>query len=300
MTMHHEGLGPLSPLFNELLERAAERRAQGSTPRVAFDCDQTLIEGDIGEAALATLALRAELPTEQSWWAPLETAIGAQARDELRLQYLEARDAQRVPPALCRALLAAYESLCKRDVRQGYLFAAGVWQGRALEEQARLAEDLVGQALSAPLSPCDQTETLSSRGVRVRPLMRALVKALEAEGVEVWVVSSSERSLVAALATRLGLSSSQVLGLDFELIEGRVTGQPIEPIVIERGKCERFMSVHAEPPIGMFGDSQYDLPLMELSAWGVLIDHGDEALAARARALGVYIIPATTLRPNGS
>ena len=132
-----------------------------------------------------------------------------------------------------------------------------------------------------------------SRGVRVRSVMTSLIGELERAGVEVWVVSSSQRALVQAVAPHLQLSPTRVLGIDVQHEQGRSGVRPVEPCPVAEGKSARFLAELGEPPIGMFGDSRYDLPLMQTAGWGALIDHNNPALARAAEALGVHVIPAS-------
>lgn len=285
-------LGVLEPLLRELIGHAEEARLQGLTPRVAFDCDKTLIDGDIGEATLASMTLSGSLPERDAWWEPLGAVLSAEALQNLIDRYQRARQAMSVSPELFSELWGAYEALCQADIKAGYLYAARIWLGCSLSGlQARSAE-AVSRALAMSLAPCPHAGGLVSRGVRPRPVMRALIDALHQADIEVWVVSSSERSLVQALTPHLGVMPERVIAIDFEPHAGLVSAQPVEPCPIGSGKTERYLSVHEHPPLGMFGDSRHDLPLMQTAGWGALIDHGHVELLQRATALGAHIIPA--------
>lgn len=280
-------------LLQEVCVRAQKARLMGIIPRVAFDCDQTLIDGDIGEATLATVILNGELPRQQAWWAPLLEILDESVLKTLKTRYeLESKQGL-ISPDLFHQIWTAYEMLCQRNIREGYLLAARIWLGLSEQQMTERCHYFVSEALKNDLHPCPKTGSIVSRGVRPRPYMMALIKALTAQEIEVWIVSSSQRQLVQILAPHLGIPPQRVLGIDFHIDE-HIGADPIEPCPIAQGKSERFLSVHQNPPLGMFGDSRYDLPLMETSGWGVLIDHGSVAVVQMAQKLGVVqILPAS-------
>jgi phosphoserine phosphatase len=293
-------------LYAALSERL---KATEGVKRVAFDCDKTLIQGDIGEATLATLLLRGALKGGEAWWRPLEERglINACPQEGLQTRYLQALNSkQGVNPALFEELWTAYEGLCALDIQEGYLLAARCWAGYTPQEARALAHAEVSEALQRPITPCEQTSRLAPRGVRVRPLMRELIDRLHAEGVEVWVVSSSQQYTVEAMVAHLGVPPERVMGIELHSTEGGEVGHDcVRPAPIEEGKRACYLAAHGTPPVAMFGDSRYDLPLMEASGWGVLIDHdnpegseGINELRARAEALGAHIIHASLVDPR--
>jgi len=289
----------LNSLLRELLRRADEAQRAGLTPRVAFDCDQTLIDGDIGEATLASLTLSGELPTQAEWWSPLKAVLGQEGLQSLFDRYEQARRSGAVPVGLFQALWRAYEALCEAHILEGYLFAATVWYGAPASQLTERCEEVAKRALTTEVRACPKTGGVVSRGVRVRPVMRSLVRALQGAGVEVWVVSSSQRGLVQAIAPYLDIPSARVLGIDLKLEQGRSGLTPVEPCPVAEGKSQRFISEHGAPPIGMLGDSRYDLPLMRTAGWGALIDHGQPVLAQLAQEEGFHVIPSSVVSTLG-
>jgi phosphoserine phosphatase len=289
-------------LYAALSERL---KAAEGVKRIAFDCDKTLIQGDIGEATLATLLLRGGLKAGALWWRPLEERglISACPEGGLRARYERALSSEEgVTPSLFAELWAAYEGLCALDIQEGYLLAARCWAGYTPHEARASARDEVSEALERPLTPCELTQGHAPRGVRVRPLMRELIERLHAEGVEVWVVSSSQQYTVEAMVAHLGVPPERVMGIEFHSTEEAVVGHDcVTPAPIEEGKRACYLAAHGAPPVAMFGDSRYDLPLMEASGWGVLIDHESpdklSEVRARAEALGAHVIHASLVNP---
>lgn len=298
-------LGPLTPALEHIRALASSSPAAGRAPdhplRVAFDCDKTLVAGDIGEAAFARLISQGRVRSLDAWWAPLPAEEAralrpAYEREAARIAAERARGGEPEPlnARLFGDLWGSYERLCALNIREGYLFAARCFTGYTPREAAALAAEQVEEALSSPVTagegPC--------LGVRPRPAMRALVAALEGEGLEVWVVSSSHEALVTPLVTReLGVPSGRVIAVGFELDaeSGLLSPSPVEPCPIEEGKRTRFLEQLGAPPLLMVGDSRYDLPLMRASAGGVFVDHGRAVLRAEAEELGALIISAEDL-----
>lgn len=249
----------------------------------AFDCDKTLISGDLGEASLRA-ALRARwVVSHDAWWRHLDVAeIGApQERAEWRRAY--ERDASRgldlstgVDP-LSDELWSAYEDLCTRDVTSAYIYAARLAYQRTSSELSHFAS----QALER------DAETYE------RPLMRDFVSQLQSQGGEVWVVSSSQREIVSVVAARYHIPLDRVVGVDFTRDEqGRSTDLLVEPAPIKEDKVHALAHRTSKRPALMVGDSWYDLPLMSVARSAALIDHGrDPRLSEAAVDLGAAVIP---------
>ena len=317
--MRGAGLSASSSLHQAWLEQSAQAIAldlssseaarHPEEPRFAFDCDQTLIRGDLGEATYRRALAHRWIISHDAWWRHLDVGeIGsAPERAAWRVAYeresqarsLSGGYAEGLPrvDTLSAELWSAYETLCRVDVRSGYIYAArSVYQ--------RLDVEVATLALTA---------LADDPAVEERSSMRSFVEHLADSG-EVWVVSSSQAEIVRALARRYKISDARVVGIDFRCdAKGRYTDELIHPAPIDAAKVDAFKAAakdvseiaphdsvsdrSAPSPTArgltlMVGDSRYDLPMMRYAACAILIDHKRSTELTRAAfELGATCIP---------
>ncbi len=133
-------------------------------------------------------------------------------------------------------------------------------------------------------------EGVMSRGVAVRPPIRALLDALQAHGVRPLVVSASQRDLVEGVVCAwYGLPRGQTWGMQHRLEGGRYTGELLEPVPYGLGKIaatQHLMGGGRTPPLLCAGDANTDL---ELVAWSgdmrIFFDRGGRPFMDMARRL---------------
>jgi phosphoserine phosphatase len=93
--------------------------------------------------------------------------------------------------------------------------------------------------------------------------MRSILEALEAAGVETWIVSASSRLVVAAAAPFMGLPPARVLGMDVDAENGILTDRLRIPLTCGPGKVEAIRQTVGIRPVAAFGDSFGDLEMLE-------------------------------------
>lgn len=311
MSTSHEKLNSeLNSGLNPLYEawRTQTTRVSPEGARFAFDCDQTLIRGDIGEATYRLALSRRAIISHDAWWRHLEEGeIGsALERAAWRASYERASHVEMTESMaqstrseqsseqssdqsleldpLSAELWEAYQRLCRVDVRSGYVYAARLVYQRTRSEVAALTADAFGR----------------DPAVSERSLMREFVTTLQARSGEVWVVSSSQAEIVSVIARRYQIPIGRVVGIDFKRdAEGRYTDQLCDPAPIDERKVDALHSAlsDASAPLElMAGDSRYDLPMMRWAQVGILIDHGRSAeLTQAAQSLGGVIVDAQLL-----
>ncbi len=172
---------------------------------------------------------------------------------EAHLDWLD-RHGVVAPPAPHGSLREAYDALCARDASAGYAWACEVMAGL---DEARVVETARG---------CWQ-----GHRERIFAPMRALVAALAAAGVEVWVVSASHRWIVAAGAAELGVAAERVVAVSVPVAQGRL-GAPVEqPMPNGPGKVAAIAArVGARPVLGA-GNSLHDAPMIDTAEVGLLV-----------------------------
>jgi len=109
----------------------------------------------------------------------------------------------------------------------------------------------------------------------------------------VWVVSGTPTDILVPLLAMLPVD--EVLGMDFELSSGRITGKHSGVSCTGEGKAEKILSLAAGRPISFCaGNGSLDGPMMEIAsrAWSVYPNPDFEAYS---RARGWPVLP----RPPG-
>lgn len=175
-------------------------------------------------------------------------------------------------------LVEAYEAECRRDLLAAYVGLVDTLCAGRTEAEAR------AEALFA-------LREGERRGrVAVRESIRELVWALHRHGWEVWVVTASPEVLVQAVAEQYGIHPHRVLGMRLAVgDEGRYVPGVLTPVTWREGKVDVLRMAIDRDPTLMIGDSEGDLPLLRAARWRLVIDKGDEALGAEARAGGWWL-----------
>lgn len=248
-----------------------------------FDCDQTLINGDIGEAVFRRAINQRWFISHDAFWLHLIEGefLEKQVNHWRKCYEQESQELTRYTHTLSDELWAAYLELCHRDVFSAYVLAARLSYQRTPVELALFTQE----TLAADDKVC------------IRPRMMTFVERLQTIG-KVWVVSSSHIDIVRVIAYHYNIPSTQVVGLDFtRIIETSCySDQLITPAPIGVDKVSAFKQHHQIRPVLMSGDSKHDFPMMNHAHHGLFIDHHrDQELKDQALAISALSISATLL-----
>ena len=265
---------------------------------VAFDWDNTVMRGDIGDLVMLEVLAEHEIqkPAQWSEWGPLTEA----AVDALNTAFgtsstlaLEADTA--------RALLAeiAWSDTAHGapafDPRTNEVFRAPYWMMacllEALPEETRIAlsQKAFGKAQQAPL---EHRARNVEAFARPRPAMLALARWAESRGVATWVVSASEETIVRAIATSLGFDGARVIGAS-PAASLQTFGERV--MTFDEGKrmhlAHRACGQSAEAARGhrpriaiACGDSDTDFGMLACAELIVLFDRGQPRVTKLAEA----------------
>jgi phosphoserine phosphatase len=243
--------------------------ASGPSPLAVFDCDGTVIRGDIGEAMLyyQIEEFLFRVPPAEIW-------RDHPGREELTRLYghlsrctPEARAAHPAFGPFADMILSWYhgqiedgrvEKACADIVR---LFA-----GYAPADVRAYAAATLERELARPLGE----RTLGSRvipaGVRFITESRDLIQALTAGGFEIWAISGSSLWSVEPVFASLGVPASRVIGIDLEVERGVLTDRALEPVPIREKKVEAMRRHRTDRPLLVASDSRNDIPLLQHSS----------------------------------
>jgi phosphoserine phosphatase len=120
----------------------------------------------------------------------------------------------------------------------------------------------------------------------VYPAQRALLRLLEHQGWETWIVSASNRWSVSAGARYLGMAPERVIGVDLVARGGALTSRLAYPLTYGPGKVEAILSRIGRRPDLVVGDSVGDREMMELSqALALLVEYPEDSHQEPIRAV---------------
>ncbi|MEW6282485.1 MAG: HAD-IB family phosphatase, partial [Candidatus Eremiobacterota bacterium] len=115
-----------------------------------------------------------------------------------------------------------YEEAVKRDPAEGYALAVKMMKGVAEESLKAWAAPFAAEHVQA----------------NVFPKQRELVSQLQEAGVDVWIVSASNRWVVEAAAPLLGIDPEQAVGISAVVRDGKLTDEIEGPVTYREGKVE--------------------------------------------------------------
>ncbi len=271
-------------------------------PAAAFDWDETVIDHDIGDALyfhqVDHLAFDFASP---DFWALIpdehRAAWHAEVAPLLGLSPMAAQAHPAYPTYRHRGYRLYYEML-RAPIVVGFPWFTQVLTGMTVAQMDALTEAVLARCLTEPLGETlvfgiDKVEPVRVRcGLRYRPAMLALLRALQDHGFQVWIVTATNRWAVSSMARRLGIPDERVIGMETALDgTGRITTRLIEPAPYHAGKatCLRA-ALGSSRLILAAGDSPSDEAMLQMAqAARLLIGPRNAGLLARvetARARG--------------
>lgn len=226
----------------KVLDEAFE--ALGSAAVMASDGDGTLWRGDVGEDLF-------ELAVAEGLLRP--AALAALRGEAAAHDIAVADDAD--ASGVARELLSSH-----REGRypNGPAFAMMAWAFAGFTESEL-------DAL------CERS--LDERGFaeRVRPELAPVHAWARDRGVPLWLVSASPTAVAAAAGRRMGIPREQVVAMDPRVVDGVVLPELGDEPTYRDGKLRRLRACTGETLLAGFGDSYWDLALIEEARVGVAV-----------------------------
>ena len=241
----------------------------GLPPGAVFDCDGTVIRGDIGEAMFYF-----QIEHFLFRQSPAEIWADHPGRDILQRLYARLKD---LPDDRRRTdsefddfagiLLAWYfDQIDGGQVIKACADIVRLFAGYRPSEVRAIAHDAFESEIHAPLG----TRRLGGRsvpqGIRYIQESVELLSELQSRGFTIWPVSGSNRWSVESVFQRLGAAAERVIGIDLAIEKGVFTGKAIDPIPIRQGKIDALKQRTATAPLLVASDSKNDIPLFLYSA----------------------------------
>lgn len=297
--------------------RAAIADTMRQTPRserriAVFDFDNTCILGDIGELyshfLIDELLYRYDL---DEFWDLIDEADGRDKIRELALASLDLPEGERDASDAYRSYLAEMGALYGRKlVREGkastYAWAVLLHVGISALDMKILSQRAIDIELRRPVE-IEERQTSRGETVRIgrglRPFLEIaqLMRSLERNGFEVWVVSATNQWSVETFAGHFGVPENRVVGNRVFVEYGVLTDELVAPALFRQGKVDVIEREIGAIPTMVFGDSDTDFDMMATaSRLGVVIDHGNQIMRVGAAEHGWVIQPQAELTPLGS
>jgi phosphoserine phosphatase len=246
----------IATLFDSLLQK---RSSPHLAPLFVFDCDGTIIRGDIGEAMFY-------YQIEHSLFriSPAEIWTDYPDRSELDRQYrrLHTGPTPETHSLFAEMLLAWYfDQLAAHKTSKACADIVRLFAGFSLEEIRAIGNDTLTYELTAPIG----TRPLGKRdvptGIRYIAESQELFHAVREKGLDIIVISGSAVWGVRSVFSRLGFPEDRVYGIDLEVDGTKLTAKTKTPIPVLEGKVSLLHQLTSGKPAAVFSDSVYDIPL---------------------------------------
>jgi len=256
------------PALRALLEHTASRSPL-SRPLAVFDCDGTVIKGDIGEAMFFR-----QIEEFQFKCSPAEIWPDFPHRRELDKAYRalaplapKERSAHPSFEAFAGYLLSwYYEQLSEGDVAKACADIVRLFAGFPEAEVRSFAAHSLKHELQSPLGARKLGGRDVHRGVRYLREGVELLRLLQEHHFDIWAVSGSSAWSVEPVFQALGVPAYQVIGISLTSANGRLTDTAVEPIPIREGKVGALKARDPRVPLLVASDSRNDIPLLLYSA----------------------------------
>jgi phosphoserine phosphatase len=246
-----------------------QNHAQGTPPIALFDCDGTVIRGDIGEAMFYHQIERFLFRRS-----PAEVWTGHPHRDVLDATYQTLARAQRsdrntLPEfqSFAEILLSWYfDRIEAGQVIEACADIVRLFAGFTLSEVRAIADATFAGELAAPPGERRLGKRVLPRGIRFIGEATELLGELQKLRFEIWAISGSNRWSVEPVFRKLGISADHVVGIELAIRNGILTDTALEPIPIREGKI-RSIALHTpRRPVLTASDSKNDIPLFLYSS----------------------------------
>jgi len=256
---------PLQPTLPEaFFERHAPRNGS-PRPLAVFDCDGTVIQGDIGESMfyrqIEHFAFRVS-PADVLRDHPHRTEL-ARNYDVLSATPEAKRRTHSAFEQFARLLLDRYlGQLAEGKIAKACSEIVQLLAGFTLAEVRSFAEATCAEEMQMPMAQCALGGRMLPRGTRFLRESVDIVHALQDRGFDIYAVSGSCKWSVEPVFRRLGVPEAQVIGIDLHDTNGVLTAESRTPIPIHGGKVESLRTFDSRSPVLVASDSRNDIPLL--------------------------------------
>jgi phosphoserine phosphatase len=252
------------PALRRLLEQS-HAGDPGVRPLAVFDCDGTVIQGDIGESVffrqIEEFFFRVS-PADLWPDHPHRAALDAVYRTLAALDP-GARISHPGFPEFAEHLLSFYyDQLAADAVHKGCADIVRLFAGFTVAEVQAFSRDTLQRELHVPLGEKALGRRKVHSGARFLGEAKELIQILLKNGFDIWAVSGSSKWSVEPVFTAFGIPEDQVIGISLAHHNGTLSDIPIEPIPIRAEKVGALQALETRIPLLVASDSRNDIPLL--------------------------------------
>jgi phosphoserine phosphatase len=126
----------------------------------------------------------------------------------------------------------------------------------------------------------------------VFPELKELIEALQAAGVELWAVSSTNKWVIAEGVREFGIPEERILAAEVAVKNGLITSELVD-VPTDEGKAASLKRVGLANPDAVFGNSIHDLAMLEIAKLAVPVNPSPALLENAGRHGWGYFQPKT-------
>jgi phosphoserine phosphatase len=234
-----------------------------------FDCDGTMIHGDIGEAMFYRQI--------EQWFfkvSPATVWTDHPQRRTLDEQYrilnpLPHRQRIMAPEfeQFAGILLSWYfDQIAGGAVIKACTDIVKLLTGFTLAEVREFANETFEEEKSAPLSERRLGGKRLPRGIRFLAESVDLLTTLRDRGFDIWAVSGSSVWSIEPVFRELQIPMDRLIGLEIRVCDGVLESEGVEPVPIQQGKIPALQLRTPTVPVLAASDSRNDIPLLLYAA----------------------------------
>ncbi len=251
----------IDPKLEHVLQRYSNT---AETPVAVFDCDNTLIKGDIGESMfyfqLEHFLLRVS---------PAILWPDHPKKEELKNLYdgLSALPAEKAVHdrrfiSFAELMLDWYfDQLAEGKTAKACSDIVRLLADFTPEETRQIAHTTMTRELSSPIGTHMTGRHVIPRGIRFIKESVELLKRLRTMGFDIWVVSGSNQWSVEAVCEHIGVPKDHVIGISLKEKDGAFIPEVQQPVPVLKGKIGALQQRVMAAPLIVVSDSTYDIPL---------------------------------------
>lgn len=256
------------PAIEDFLKEFGKNHTLSKRPVAVFDCDGTIIKGDIGEAMFYHQIERFLLRES-----PANIWVDHPKREELDNLYstlaslpAEKQTHDRRFIFFAETMLEWYfDQLVEGKVEKACSDIVKLLTKFSEDEVHRIAASTLKEELESPISIRKIGKHDIPNGIRYIQETVELLKQLQNRNFDIWVVSGSNKWSVEAVFGPLGIPPSHIIGIELQSVNNTLGTKVQTPIPVLQGKVQALQQFISDSPMITVSDSTYDVPLFEYS-----------------------------------
>ncbi|MBI5474525.1 MAG: haloacid dehalogenase-like hydrolase [Ignavibacteriae bacterium] len=257
-----------SPSLAQYLQRF-ENSVQSKAPVAVFDCDGTIIKGDIGEAMFYYQVEHFLLRVN-----PANIWLDHPKRDELDNLYtalstlpIDKRKHDRRFVSFSEMMVEWYfDQLMEGKTEKACSDIVKLFTKYSAEEVERIAARTLTEELSSPVMVSKIGKHTVPKGIRYIREAVDLLKELQRLGFDIWAISGSNTWSVRPVFEPLGIPRNRIIGIELLPSSNIFSTKIHTPIPVLQGKVDALRQFTTSAPAIVVSDSTYDVPLFHYSA----------------------------------